>query len=84
MVSLSARALASQQVVARRGEEPPNPMVMERFQSVISSLFQQARSKAAVASRELGAARLRPKPSRPRACSLVHAPRRATHVSALC
>ena len=30
-------------VVARRGEEPPNPMVMERFQSVISSLFQQVR-----------------------------------------
>ena len=39
---LSLSGPASTPVVARRGEEGPNPMVMERFQSVISSLFNQA------------------------------------------
>ena len=40
---LSLSGPASAPVVARRGEEGPNPMVMERFQSVISSLFNQVR-----------------------------------------
>jgi len=40
---LSLSGSASAPIVARRGEEAPNPMVMERFQSVISSLFSQVR-----------------------------------------
>jgi ATP-dependent Clp protease, protease subunit len=28
-------------VVANQGPPPPNPLVMERFQSVVSQLFQQ-------------------------------------------
>jgi hypothetical protein len=44
---LSLSSSAASPVVARRGEEGPNPMVMERFQSVISSLFAQARACAA-------------------------------------
>ena len=40
---LSISGPASTPVVARRGEEGPNPMVMERFQSVISNLFSQVR-----------------------------------------
>jgi hypothetical protein len=45
LLSLSSTAAAqlSPATVARRGEEPPNPMVMERFQAVISNLFQQVR-----------------------------------------
>jgi hypothetical protein len=45
---LSLSGPAASPVVARRGEEGPNPMVMERFQSVISSLFAQARASARV------------------------------------
>ena len=55
--SLSARvyARASQEIVARRGgEEGPNPFVMERFQSVISSLFQQARGRQGCAPARRG------------------------------
>lgn len=44
LVSLSSTAAGQMTpVVARRGEEGPNPMVMERFQAVISNLFQQVR-----------------------------------------
>ena len=58
VLSLSEQARASQQIVARRGgEEGPNPFVMERFQSVISSLFQQARRKGTSRAASLAARR---------------------------
>ena len=33
---------AHQPIIANQGPPPPNPLVMERFQSVVSQLFQQA------------------------------------------
>jgi len=38
---LSQTYLTEQEIVANQGPPPPSPMVMERFQSVISQLFQQ-------------------------------------------
>ena len=42
---------AEQRVYAGQGPPPPNPMVVERFQQVISALFQQAREGRDAAGR---------------------------------
>lgn len=42
---LDVMSYRSVPVLASQGPEPPNPLVMERFQQVISQLFQQVRPR---------------------------------------